>query len=115
MAQHERTLKMKQEYKKLHDAGMSVRDIAKKFNLHWRTVYKYLDEIAEQEGVPREDLLFDVEKAKPRSTYDRAFAPVEKIDLTEYRANFDAAKKGINQLGKAIDSYLEKEEEYDQN
>lgn len=53
----ERTLKMKEEYVKLFNEGLSPKQIAKIFGLSSWTVYHYLGEIAEEAGVPRDSLL----------------------------------------------------------
>lgn len=55
--QNERTFQMKQSYVELHNQGLSVREIAKRFNLTPRAVYTCLNDIALQAGVPRESLL----------------------------------------------------------
>lgn len=55
--QQENTLQMKREYMKWHRMGLTPKEIAKKFHLSSWTVYHYLDEIAKENGVTREELL----------------------------------------------------------
>lgn len=54
---HERTLKMIDQFPELWNSGMVVQEIAPMFNLSDWTVYHYLQEIADNMGVPRETLL----------------------------------------------------------
>lgn len=53
----ERTLKMMQDYLSLHQQGLTPIDIAKRYHLSSRTIYNYLDQIAEANHVSRESLL----------------------------------------------------------
>ena len=52
-----RTLKMMGEFMALHNAGHSIPEIAKMTRVDFATIYRHLDEIAEQNGVTRESLL----------------------------------------------------------
>ena len=116
--QDERTLQMKREYMKLHDEGYSPREIAKKFGLSDVTVYRYLGEIAEENGVTRESLL-EIPHATP-AAYERQFAIIKPVDLTDFNQKFKATvddfdkmreevAKGINEGEKAQREFEEEE------
>lgn len=87
-SQSERTLKMKEAFMTLHNQGLSIKEIAHKFNLASCTVYGCLQEIADQAGVPRDSLL-QVPKGK-HLTHERRFEPVQPVDLTEFQERFAA-------------------------
>ena len=94
--QNERTLKMKQEFMLLHNKGLSVKEIAEKFNLNVTTVYASLETIAQKEGCTRESLLKRVHA--PHLTYDRQFDPVPEVDVKQYTEKFDVLKKSAEEL-----------------
>ena len=106
---NERTLKMMENYIKLHNEGHSVKEIAKMFNLSPFTIYDRLGEIAEQNGVTRESLL---ERVFIADHSGQNYTPVKPIDPTEFRKHFDAALTGVQTLKATISQALE---EYDIN
>ena len=113
MADCERTLRMKQEYIKLHfEDGLSPKEIAKKFNLDQTTVYRSLQEIADANGFSRQELL-DYPHERP-VTYDRRFEPVEKPDTEAIRVSLEAmlllADNQLEKIRQAINSIEEGEE-----
>ena len=107
--QNERTLKMKREFISLHEKGLSVKDIAEKFNLNPVTVYKYLGEIARENGCTRESLLKQVHQ--PFLTYDRQFMPVPEVDVGQYRAKFGRLQKEAKELSNMMAEYIESQED----
>lgn len=82
-SQNERTLQMKQAYVRLHESGLSPKNIAHMFDLDVGTVYKYLQEIADANGVTRKSLL-ETPRAK-HVTHERQFAPIKPVDTAEFR------------------------------
>ena len=107
--QDERTLKMKEEYVSLFEAGMTPKEIAKKFELSSWTVYNYLDEIAKEAGVPRESLLVRPhESPKSREQVSRVFP---SADIVGTRERFTKLGKGINELRDEVASYIKQQEE----
>ena len=96
---NERTLKMKQEYVRLHfEEGKSPKEIAEIFNLNVTTVYAATYEIAKETGIPREELL-DQPHEKPVS-YIRKFEPVRPVD--PQRA-YDFCKTAMTALDQGLE------------
>lgn len=60
--QSERVKKMLAGFMNLHEQGFSIPEIAQEFGLTSVTVYAYLQEIADNNGVTRESLLQQVHK-----------------------------------------------------
>ena len=106
--EHERTLRMKKEYKTLHDQGYTPKEIADKFHLSDTTVYKSLQEIAENEGVTRDSLL--VFPHNTPAAYDRKFVPVKPLDISELIANTQETITRAKEVSNAIDTYLSEQE-----
>ena len=105
---NERTLKMKQDFMSLHEAGLGIPEIAKKSNLSVTTVRKYLGEIAIANGVTRESLLEIPHK--PHISYERQFEPVKEVDVTLYRQKFDQLKTAGQELKSLISNYIREQE-----
>ena len=108
--QDERTLKMKQEFMSLHNQGLSIKEIAERFNLSVVTIYVNLGSIAKKEGCTRESLLKQAHT--PHLTYDRQFEPVPEVDVEQYTEKFNARKKSAKELSTLMSkdiSDLEKE------
>lgn len=106
--EHERTLRMKKEYKTLHDQGFTPKEIADKFHLSDTTVYNSLQEIAEKEGVTRDSLL--VFPHNTPAAYDRKFVPVSPLDIGELITDTQQAIAKSQQVSTAIDAYLTRQE-----
>lgn len=93
--QSERTLKMKQNFIRLHGQGLDVKDIAEAYDLSTKTVYNSLDKIATKAGVSRESLLQKPHKVhnSHAQDYPRAVTPINLIDhqnyVTETLKNFE--------------------------
>lgn len=95
----ERVRRMMEAFVDLYDQGFSIKEIAKKFGLHWRTVYKYIPEIAKKAGRPVSDFRRDY---KPHLTYDHQFEPVAEIDVEQYMRKFEELKKSAEELSSLI-------------
>ena len=107
--QNERTLKMKREFMTLHEQGLTVKDIAEKFNLNPVTVYHHLGDIAEANGCTRESLLKQVHQ--PCLTYDRQFMPVPEVDVGQYRSKFGKLRKEAKELSNMMAEYVDSQQE----
>lgn len=108
MKMNERTLQMKQNYMRLHEQGLSPNEIADLYKLDVSTVYRYLGEIAEANGVSRASLL-----ERPHGEhvcYERQFAPVEPVDLTEFRGHFDASIQEIDGVRLVMKTEIKRQE-----
>lgn len=108
---NERTLKMMENYIKLHNEGHSVADIAKRFNLTTTTVYSKLEEIAKQNGVTRESLL---ERPFEADHSGRNYTPVKPIDPSSFRTHYGKAVAEVSAMKEAISRAIEDFEITDQ-
>lgn len=100
----ERVLQMKQNFIELHYQGFSIPDIAKKFHVDNSTIYYHLQDIAEANGMTREDLL-KVVKTSSR-TYLRREEHVFKVDSAELMQNLANAKISISNSKQKIDEII---------
>ena len=104
----ERVHVMKKNFMALHDAGYSIPDIAKRYNLNNSTVYRCLQEIADANNVSRESLLQIV---RSKST-ERILKEEEErvaVDLKAMQACFKQAGETIEFIVTKIDKILEEE------
>lgn len=107
----ERTRLMKENFMELHQQGLTIPEIAEKFNLMKVTVYRALQEIADANGVSRESLLKIV-----RTPTERAYkeeAKKVKVNVTELKNGFKEVGNLLDSLIDIIDETLEEEKEYD--
>ena len=100
----ERVLQMKQNFIELHYQGFSIPDIAKKFHVDNSTIYYHLQDIAEANGMTREDLL-KVVKTSSR-TYIRKEENSFKVDSAELMQNLANAKISISNSKQKIDEII---------
>ena len=101
----ERVYLMKSNFMNLHEEGYSIPEIAEKFDLSYSTAYRHLGEIAQENGVTREDLLKIVQS--PRSER-RMIEEKEKIklDTNEMLKEFDSLSSSIEALLSEVDQLL---------
>ena len=93
----QRTKNLCNKFMEYHEEGFSIYEIADIFDVHYTTVYAYLDEIAKANGVSRESLLtVPHEKHSSHIPFKK-----EKIDLDKTKLQFSV-------LGKDIDKLIEK-------
>ena len=64
---------MQEDYLELRQKGVTISEIAEKYGLSKRIIYKSLEEIAQKNGVRREELLYI-----PHPNYKRKNQPVTK-------------------------------------
>lgn len=105
----ERMRQMKENFMKLHAQGLSVPEIAEKYNLGESTVYKKLQEIADANGVTRDSLLQQVKTPTERAY--REEAERVKVNVGEMREGFEAVKERITFLVDVIEDVLKEEKE----
>lgn len=104
----ERVRVMKENFMILHDAGYSIPDIAKQYNLNYSTVYRCLQEIADTNNVSRESLLQIVRQKTAERLYKEEEQKV-KVNVAEMQVCFKQVEKNINGIISKIDTILEEE------
>ena len=101
----QRVKKLHKEFMHYHNQGYSVMEIAKIFDVDFSTVYKHLQQIADENGVTRESLL-----SNPVGSYpSRATSSSEKVDFEKLRTDFDNAEKSIDEILNTIKKFTTKE------
>ena len=107
----ERTLRMKSEFISLHREGLSILEIAKKYDLSTPTVYSSLQEIADAAGVSRESLL-----ERPHSEHSKFIRqqsePLIPVNREDFYLHFEAVLKDFRELRSAIKKTVKSQEEY---
>lgn len=106
----ERMRVLKQNFMLLHQEGLSIPEIAGKFNVSFSNVYRVLQEIADSNGVTRESLLqivripsFEKELREERKRVS--------VNIEELRQGFQEAGSIIDQLMSKIETMIEEENE----
>lgn len=94
----ERVRRMKQDFISLHEQGYSIPEIAKIHKLAWGTVYRHLQEIADENGVAREELLKVIRVRKN----ERCFVGNE----SHAHVNIEALEKGFNDAVQEVDGVI---------
>lgn len=94
----ERVHVMKSEFMALHQAGYSIAEIASRYELSVATVYRHLQEIADENRVNRETLLEVVHTPTERQLRDE-----EK----RTRANVEEMKEGFTEVNNALSKILD--------
>lgn len=104
----ERVHVMKENFMALHEAGYSIPDIAKKYNLNNSTVYRCLQEIADANGVNREDLLQIVRNKSVARIFKEEEERV-RVNVAEMQDCFKQAGATIGNIIGRINQILEEE------
>lgn len=99
-----RTLEMKSAYVPLFRTGMTPKQIAKEFDLSEWTVYHYLDEIAQENGVPRESLLIGKGHRANEALNNRGVvqSKEEYVNLGTFWESYDNVRNGLDELIKEL-------------
>ena len=101
----QRVQRLHREFMQYHKKGHTVLEIAKICNVDFSTVYKHLQQIADENGVTRESLL-----QQPTSSYSSRSPIVnDKLDIEKLRADFDSVEKGIDEILNTIKNFTAKE------
>ena len=108
----ERTRKMIKQFYGLRNSGYSIRQIAEMFNLDPATVYSYLGEIAEREGVDRNSLLDRVFEADHTGSQ---FTPVRLVNAKEATSRINAMTKEAEALQARLSYVITEAEEFAKN
>lgn len=104
----ERTLLMKQNFMELHHEGLAIKEIADKYDLSVSTVYRCLQEIADENKVTRESLLQIVRG--PYIRFNRRDFERVQIQKEEFELGFKEAENIINSLIDGIDKILKEDD-----
>ena len=91
----ERVLQMKENFWDLHLQGFSIPEIANMYGLSPSTVYSYLDKIAQEHEVSREELLQQVHKTP--AYWERQEASM-KANGEDIAKGFDSILESISGL-----------------
>ena len=106
----ERVRAMKREFMNLHNEGLGIREIAEMFNLGISTVYFYLGEIAEKNGVRREELLSRIVNRKSVNRNLNEQDREVRATFEQVEAMLEEAHTSIEGASKKIDEILEEQQ-----
>lgn len=107
----ERMRLVKANFMELHQQGLSIPEIAEKYNLGRATVYHALQTIADANGVSRESLLQIVRKPRERAYKEEA--KKVKVNVSELENGFKEVGNMIDSIINIIDETLREEKEHD--
>lgn len=106
--ENERTKQMKGHFMELHEAGHTIKEIAKMCNLTPITIYRSLQEIADKQGVSRESLLQRIVTPTPRQyKLEEQRLRITAEALVE---GFDSALNDIREIITMVDEIIKEEE-----
>ena len=94
---------------KFHNEGMSIPEIAEKTAITTRTIYSYLQEIADQNGVTRESLLEKVHKPH-EVTKISSHRKTPKIDAENLINRYSDIIRTAENLQEQLHNILQQEE-----
>ena len=98
---------MKKNFMALHNAGYTIPEIADKYGLSRPTVYRHLDEIAQENNVTRSSLL-QVVKCPYTERVIREEEQRTKLDMNQLRNGLNEAEKAIQKTIDLINLMLER-------
>lgn len=106
----ERTKEMIRQFPKLREENKSIQEIANIFGLSKKTVYEYLQEIADTNGVSREDLLYQVQK--PHEVSDaRVRKALEHVDVVALENHFSAMIDEVDKIIIDLNNMLQEDDQ----
>lgn len=108
MARTERICRLINEFMKYHNDGYTIPEIADIFQVDFGTVYKNLQEIADNNGVTRESLLQVVHS--PHDVENRKLRNYSKENPYELNESFNILLNEIDNITTTIDSILKLED-----
>ena len=109
--------KQKENFIDLHNEGLSISEIAARFKLSGSTVYRYLDEIAKENGTSREDLLqkslYHTQAERLRREEKEAKASFEKVqkELAVLQNSLQIVRSLVDNVKESIMTYEKIEQE----
>ena len=102
----ERVVRMKQNFMRLHNEGKTIKEIAEIYNLHYTTVYDYLQEIADANNMTRTDLLTRVIiRTSDSNSKNNPTNTTTSIDFKEIDKSFDVVTNELSNLIQNIDLF----------
>ena len=101
--QSARVGQMMEKFLRLHNEGKEISEIAEMYHLSTVTVYAKLQEIADKEGITREELLSRPHK-KHVVTKERKV--VKSIDICKLKKGFEDLQKDIDEILVNIDEAI---------
>lgn len=103
---------MKQGFLELRQAGKSFSEIAEFFGVSVWSVYDNLQEIADANGLSREDLLYRIHKPHVMSSTSQKVKNVDKhLTVEELQKNFSDMLSITNYIISNIDKALQSEKD----
>lgn len=109
MAQSERVIKMKKEFVKYRESGKTIKEIANIFGVTDRTIYLNLQDIADENNLSREDLLFQIHKQHIRVSNKQVNGAKEVIDIEDMKKDFCEMLETSEGIIKKIEKTLERQ------
>lgn len=109
----ERTLQMKQQFVDLRNSGLTPVEIARKFGVSNRTMYFYLDEIAEKAGVTRDSLLAIPQRRNHRYEFEAPQINLVHINVAEDLSHFETVLTELASVRQSISNYVNTQETID--
>jgi len=106
----ERTKVMMENFMTDHRNGLNIPEIAEKYGLSRKTVYRQLGEIAELAGVTRDELLQVVHVRASDTVWERRHAEAKK-SLSSIKEGIIQTKQHTDDLLKVLDKILEENEQ----
>lgn len=108
----ERVKLMKQGFLELRNAGKSFSEIAEVFGVSVWSIYDNLQEIADANGLPREELLYRIHKPHIISSYSKKTQNVNKsLSTEELQKNFSDMLSIVDYIISNIDKTLQDEKD----
>ena len=109
--QDERTIQFKKNFMKEREKGLSIPEIADKYSISRRHAYYILQEIADENGVTRESLLFHPHKEHSTPLFTNTRNGEEKVNVEKVREDFQNILTSAQNVMNAIETLLEEDEQ----
>lgn len=101
----ERVKFYKRNFMRFHDEGYSIPEIAEKSNISYGHAYTLLQEIADANGVSREELLKIKNRKKPQFGKSSKIA-TQFVNSAELAEEFDNTLKSVDNILEDIDRMI---------
>ena len=102
----DRTLKMKSAYMSLFETGMTPKQIAEECGVSDWTVYHYLDEIAQENGVTRDSLLVGKGRRASKVLIEKDRPKEKHVNLTAFWKCYNSTRKNLVELSNELNSQI---------
>lgn len=102
-SQSERTFQMLKNFLQLRDQGLSIKEIAYKFNLDTSTVYRNLDRVVQQYNATHPDTPITRESLlerphSPHVPHEYSYALLAPVDIVQFRKDLSDMLRGVDAL-----------------